>query len=210
MSRCYPERMVVAVVPIMTPVRHLPIRIQPADGMSDDALYEFCRMNRDLRIERTKEGEIIIMSPTGAETGRRNFELIVAFGVWARTDASGVGFDSSTGFILPNGAERSPDLAWVRRERWDALTTAQRQKFAPLCLDFVVELRSPSDDVEALKAKMLEYIDNGALLGWLVDPDEQRVYVYRPASPVECLESPSKLSGEPVLHGFAMDPRILW
>jgi Uma2 family endonuclease len=178
--------------------------------MSDDALYEFCRMNRDLRIERTKEGEIVIMSPTGAETGRRNFELIVAFGSWSRVDGSGIGFDSSTGFLLPNGAERSPDLAWVKRERWDALTEEQRQKFAPLCPDFVIELRSPSDRLDELQAKMVEYVDNGALLGWLIDPEERRVYVYRPERPVECLEAPGQISGEPVLRGLLLEMSSLW
>ncbi len=178
--------------------------------MSDDALYEFCRMNRDLRIERTKEGEIVIMSPTGAETGRRNFELTVAFGAWARADGSGVGFDSSTGFILPNGAERSPDLSWVKRERWEALTLEQRRKFAPLCPDFVIELGSPSDGLEELEAKMLEYVENGTSLGWLIDPGERRVYVYRPGLAVECLEAPSRLSGDPLLPGLDIDTGILW
>jgi Uma2 family endonuclease len=200
----------VAAVSILTPVRHLPLRLQPATRMSDDALYEFCRMNRDLRIERTKEGEIVIMAPTGAETGRRNFELIVAFGLWVRSDGSGVGFDSSTGFILPNGAERSPDLAWVKRERWDALTDEQRRKFAPLCPDFVIELRSPSDDLDELKVKMIEYVENGAALGWLIDPDERRVYVYRPSLKAECLETPSQISGEPLLPGLSIETKILW
>jgi Uma2 family endonuclease len=199
-----------AAVSILTPVRHLPLRLQPSVRMSDDALYEFCRMNRELRIERTKEGEIVIMSPTGAETGRRNFDLIVMFGAWARADGSGVGFDSSTGFILPNGAERSPDLAWVKRERWDALNDEQRRKFAPLCPDFVVELRSPSDALAELNVKMLEYVENGASLGWLVDAEERRVYVYRPALPTECLEAPSQLSGEPVLPGLSIETTILW
>ena len=199
-----------ALVPILTPVRHLPLRLSPATRMSDDALYEFCRMNRDLRIERTRDGEIVIMPPTGAETGRRNFELIVTFGAWARADGSGIGFDSSTGFILPNGAERSPDLAWVKRERWLALTDEQREKFAPLCPDFVVELRSPSDALDELRAKMLEYMENGASLGWLIDPEERRVYVYRPGAGEERLDAPAVLSGEPLLRGLEFDPSVLW
>ncbi|MBX3189288.1 MAG: Uma2 family endonuclease [Labilithrix sp.] len=167
-------------------------------------------MNRDLRIERTKDGEIVIMSPTGAETGRRNFELIVAFGAWVRADGTGVGFDSSTGFILPNGAERSPDVAWVKRERWNALTDEQRRKFAPLCPDFVVELRSPSDGLDDLMAKMGEYVENGATLAWLIDADEKRVYVYRPSLAVECLEAPAQISGEPVLPGLSVETSIFW
>lgn len=194
----------------MTPLSHLPLRLSPAVRLSDDALYDFCRMNRDLRIERTKDGEIIVMSPTGADTGRRNFDLIVAFGTWARTDGSGVGFDSSTGFILPNGAERSPDLSWVRREPWDALTAEQKRKFAPLCPDFVVELRSPSDHLDDLRAKMLEYLANGTALGWLIDPEAKRVYVYRQGAAIECLESPERISGDPLLPGFVLELAILW
>lgn len=178
--------------------------------LSDDDFFDFCQANQDWRIERTSDGDIIIMPPTGGETGERNFNLIGMFHTWVRTDGTGRGFDSSTGFILPNGAERSPDLAWVRVSRWNALTARQRERFAPLCPDFVVELRSPSDSLAALHAKMEEYIQNGAELGWLIDPFEKKVYVYRPQAQVECLDNPATVSGEPLLKGFVMDVRELW
>lgn len=186
------------------------MRIRPAVPFSDDALAEFCGANRDLRIERTSEGDLIIMPPTGAETGRRNLRLSIRLGAWAERDGAGVGFDSSTGFILPNRAERSPGFAWVRKERWDALTPAQREKFAPLCPDFVMELKSPSEDLRELQAKMAEYIENGASLGWLIDPETRRVHVYRPAMPAEILEQPASIAGEPILPGFVLDLTEIW
>lgn len=197
-------------VPIVTPIRHLPMRIRLVDPLSDDALFDFCRMNRDLRIERTKDGELVIMSATGPETGRRNFTLIGQLWMWVASDGSGVAFDSSTGFILPNGAERSPDLAWAKRERWDALSDEQRRKFAPLCPDFVVELRSPSDDLEELHAKLVEYQENGASLGWLLDPDTRDVWIYRPGAAPEHLVRPSNLHGAPLLPGFVLDLSKIW
>jgi Uma2 family endonuclease len=144
------------------------------------------------------------MSPTGGETGRRNFALIGALSAWVARDGSGVGFDSSTGFVLPNGAERSPDAAWVKKDRWEALTAEQRRKFVPLCPDFVVELRSPSDDLEELQLKMQEYMENGASLGWLVDAEQRRLYVYQASAPMACLEDPEAVSGEPLLPGFSL------
>ena len=178
--------------------------------MSDEEFFDFCQRNRDWRIERTKEGDIIIMPPTGAKSGGRNFNLIVRFGIWAEQDGSGKGFDSSTGFRLPNGATRSPDLAWVRNERWEALTEEEQTEFAPLCPDFVVELRSATDSVSRLQDKMKEYMENGAELGWLIDPAERKVYVYRKSSPVETLDDPQRVSGEPTLRGFSLDMHTLW
>jgi len=178
--------------------------------LSDDDFFEFCQANREWRIERTSNGDIIIMPPTGGEAGKLNFNLAVAFGSWVKSDGTGVGFDSSTGFTLPSGAERSPDLAWVRLERWNALTEEQREKFPPLCPDFVVELRSPSDSLAALQGKMEEYIQNGAQLGWLIDPIEKRVYVYRRQAQVECLDNPTTVSGEPLLKAFVLDLQELW
>lgn len=178
--------------------------------LSDDDFFEFCQANQDWRIERTSDGDIIIMPPTGLETGGRNFNLAGMFHAWVRADGTGKGFDSSTGFILPNGAERSPDLAWVRLSRLNALTERQRERFAPLCPDFVVELRSPSDSLTALQAKMEEYIENGAELGWLIDPFEKKVYVYRPQAQVEYLDNPATVSGEPLLKGFVLDVGELW
>ena len=150
------------------------------------------------------------MSPTGGSTGRRNAKLVAAVVAWAEGERAGEVFDSSTGFRLPNGAERSPDLAWVRRARWDALTDAQRDRFPPLCPDFVVELRSPSDDVEDLHAKMREYIDNGARLGWVLDPTSKTVWVYEPERDPVCLVAPSSLSGEPLLAGLVVDLTRIW
>lgn len=197
-------------VQIVTSRGHLPLRIRPAVPLSDDALFELCRINRDLRIERTAAGEIIITSPTGGETGTRNFTLTGVFAVWVAKDGSGVGFDSSTGFVLPNGAERAPDVAWLRKVRWGALSMEERRKFVPLCPDFVIELRSPSDGLEELDAKMREYVDNGAALGWLIDPDAQRVWVYKPGSPPERLDSPRTLAGDPILPGFVLDLAAIW
>lgn len=178
--------------------------------MNDEEFTAFCQLNRDLRIERTSEGDLIIMPPTGGETGRRNFNLTVLFGEWVERDGTGIGFDSSTGFTLPNGAKRSPDLAWVRRTRWERLTAEEKEGFPPLCPDFVAELRSRSDDLEALQEKLKEYVANGAQLGWLIDPEERKVYVYRPNAPMECLENPKTLSGEPILRGFVLDLERIW
>lgn len=178
--------------------------------LSDDDFFEFCQANQDWRIERTSDGDIIIMPPTGGETGGRNFDLSVAFGIWAKADGTGKGFDSSTVFSLPNGANRSPDLAWVKLLRWNALTPEQRRGFSPLCPDFVVELRSHTDSLGTLQSKMQEYIDNGSELGWLIDPFEKKVHVYRPQAQVECLDNPATVSGEPLLKGFVLDVRELW
>ena len=178
--------------------------------MSDDEFFEFCRRNPDLRIERTSDGDLIIMPPTGGETGRSNFKLTAYFGNWVEANGTGEGFDSSTVFRLPNGAERSPDVAWVRRERWEALTPEERRKFPPLCPDFVIELRSDSDRFNTLQQKMQEYIDNGAQLGWLIDPLERKVWVYRPGAEPECLVNPVRVSGEPVLPGFVLPLEKIW
>ncbi|MBD0373223.1 MAG: Uma2 family endonuclease [Pyrinomonadaceae bacterium] len=178
--------------------------------MSDEEFFDFCQRNRDLRIERTKEGDIIIMPPAGTKSGGRNFDLIVSFGIWARQDETGKGFDSSTDFTLPNGAIRSPDVSWVRNERWEALSEQEQRKFSPLCPDFVVELRSATDSIQRLQEKMEEYMGNGAEMGWLIDPAERKVYIYRQGAPVEILDDPQTISGEPTLHGFKLDMQALW
>jgi len=178
--------------------------------MSEEEFYRFCRLHPDLRIERTSEGDLIIMPPTGGETGRSNFKLTTYFGIWVEADGTGEGFDSSTEFIFPNGAHRSPDVAWVKRERWEALTAEQRRKFPPLCPDFVIELRSDTDRLSTLQAKLQEYIENGAQLGWLIDPVEKKVWVYRPNSAVECLDNPETVSGDPVLRGFVLPLERIW
>jgi Uma2 family endonuclease len=178
--------------------------------LSEEEFYEFCMLNKDLRIELTSAGDLIIMPPTGGKTGIRNFKLIVSFGVWAEKDGTGKGFDSSTLFTLPNGAKRSPDLSWVRHERWNQLSEKEQERFPPLCPDFVVELRSKSDSLGTLQDKMQEYIENGAQLGWLIDPFKKKVYVYRPQVAVEVFDNPADLSGDPLLRGFTLDIQSLW
>lgn len=178
--------------------------------MDDERLYEFCRINAGLRIERTPGGELEIMAPTGGETGNRNSNLNYQLTGWTLADGTGVGFDSSTGFALPNGAVRSPDASWVGRERLSELTPEQKQRFLPLCPDFVVEISSPSDSLAALEAKMYEYIENGAKLGWLIVPTERKVHVYQPNQDVKTLESPQSISGDPVLPGFVLDLGRIW
>lgn len=195
----------------ITEIEPLVLHFQPVlKKLSEEEFFEFCRANSEWRIERTAEGDLIIMPPTGGKTGIRNFRLITQFGLWVETDGTGKGFDSSTIFSLPNGAQRSPDLAWVRNDRWQALTEDQQEKFPPLCPDFVVELRSRTDSLKILKAKMQEYIDNGAQLGWLLDPAERKVHVYRPGAAVKILNDPKSVSGEPLLPGFALDVQSLW
>jgi Uma2 family endonuclease len=192
------------VVPLFAPAKLLPLRVRTATRLSDDELFELCVCNRGLRVERTASGELVIMSPTGGETGKRNFRLIVQLGTWAAQDGSGIGFDSSTGFILPNGAERAPDAAWLRRDRWTSLSAADRRKFVPLCPDFVVELRSPSDDLAELQSKIQEYVDCGALLGWLLDVDARHVWIYRPGHAPVFAENANRVSGDPELPGFVL------
>lgn len=169
-----------------------------------------CQENPDLRFELTAQQELIIMPPTGSETGWRDSRLNLRLAIWAETEGTGLTFGSSTGFTLPNGAIRSPDASWIRQERWNALTKEQRVGFAPICPDFVIELRSPTDRLSELQAKTEEYIDNGARLGWLIDPIDKRVYVSRPGQPVEILDDPMTLSGDPVLPGFVLHVQELW
>jgi len=178
--------------------------------INDDEFESFCRHNPDVEIELSKEGELIIMPPTGGRTGIRNFSLIGYFFNWVERDKSGVGFDSSTVFKLPNGAKRSPDLAWIKNEHWENLTDKEQEKFPPLCPDFVVELRSPSDSLSNLQNKMTEYLENGAALGWLIDPLERKVHVYRQNAETEILDNPSKVSGSPLLKGFVLNVKKLW
>lgn len=180
------------------------IRVTPAQ-------FELlCRDNPDLRMELTARGELIIMPPTGSKTGLRNAMLALMIGEWSRKDGSGVSFDSSAGFTLRNGAIRSPDASWVRGDRWESISKEEQEGFAPLCPDFVVELRSPTDRLADIKDKMAEYIENGARLGFLIDPLERRVYAYRAGRDIEILEDPGSISGEPELPGLALDMRELW
>jgi Uma2 family endonuclease len=178
--------------------------------LTDEQFFELCSANRDLRFERSADGELIIMAPTGGGTGNKNAELGIDLGIWNRQTRLGKVFDSSTGFKLPNGADRSPDASWVRLERWNALTEEQKDSFIPLAPDFAVELRSRTDALKTIQAKMREYMDNGVRLGWLIDAKTQRVEIYRPGQEVEVLESPISLSGEDVLPGFRLDLSSLW
>jgi Uma2 family endonuclease len=194
-----------------TPEALLPLALNVHSvQLTDEQFCRLCQDNRDLRIELTAQGELIIMPPAGSMTGWRNAKIIHRITAWAEEDGSGLTFDSSTGFSLPNGAKRSPDAAWVRREKWDVLTEDEREGFAPLCPDFVLELRSPKDRLSTLQDKMTEYIANGAQLGWLIDSKAKRVYVYRQGQPAECLENPETLQGDPVLRGFVLDVRDIW
>ncbi|AVZ31478.1 Uma2 family endonuclease [Nodularia spumigena] len=178
--------------------------------VSHEQFVDLALANRDLQLERTATGELIIMPPTGSYTGKRNFEIAGQLWLWNRQTKLGEAFDSSTGFSLPNGANRSPDAAWVSKQRWDALTLEQQETFAPICPDFVLELRSKTDSLEKLQAKMREYIENGAGLGWLIDRKNQRVEIYRPGRNVEVLDHPVSLSGEDILPGFMLDLTEVW
>ena len=181
-----------------------------ATKVSDEEFAELCRLNPELQLERTSEGDLVIISPTGGRTGRRNAKLNARVTTWTEQDGTGQAFDSSTLFTLPNTAKRSPDVAWVRNERWNALSPQEQEQFPPLCPDFVVELRSRTDSLKALKEKMEEYMRNGAELGWLIDPLERRVHVYQAGATPDVLEDPKEVSGEPLLKGFVLDVRALW
>ena len=191
---------------------YLPVLLhtRPALDMDEEQFFEFCRLNDELRIDRTAEGDLEIMPPAGGETSNRNIELSTQLHLWARRNGTGVAFDSSGGFVLPNGAIRSPDASWVPRERLQTLSTEQKSKFPPLCPDFVVELRSPSDPLSTVEAKLREYVENGTRLGWLIDPETKRAHVYRPNEPPQVLENPDRLSGDPVLPGFVLDLKPIW
>ncbi|MBI3245310.1 MAG: Uma2 family endonuclease [Deltaproteobacteria bacterium] len=187
----------------------LKLNVQAAH-LSDAQFLQLCRENPELHIEMNARGELVIMPPTGMKTGFRNSTLNFLLAGWSKEDDTGISFDSSTMFTLPNGARRSPDASWIGRERWEVLTEEQQEGIGPFCPDFVVELRSPSDRLPVLQEKMQEYLDNGARLGWLIDPLEKRVHVYRPAHAVEVLDDPESLSGDPVLPGFVLPVREVW
>ncbi|MGJ5630629.1 Uma2 family endonuclease [Nostoc sp. CALU 1950] len=197
-------------LPVATEIIPVVLQLQPAIALTEDQFYEFCQLNRDFHIERNAVGELVIMSLTDAETSQRNFEIIGQLGIWTKQDGTGVGFGSSGGFTLPNGAVRSPDAAWIKRDRWEAIPPELRKKFAPICPEFVIELRSESDNLRILQDKMQEYIDNGTQLGWLIDRKQRRVFIYCPNIAVEVLDNPKILSGEPLLPGFVLDLSQVW
>ena len=178
--------------------------------MSEEQFYEFCRRNADLRIERSAQGEVMIMPPTFADTGNRNNKLSYQVTRWAEENENGEVFDSSAGFTLPNGATRSPDVSWIRLDRWNALTAAQQASFAPICPDFVIELRSDSDTLKGLQEKMREYIENGVVLGLIVDRKNKNVYCYRANGSVEVLSNPQVVSCDSELPGLTLQMAKIW
>ncbi len=182
----------------------------PAHAMTQDQFFEFCQRNRKIRFERSAEGEITIMAPAGGEAGAQNLSVGAQLYFWASIDGTGKAFDSSTGFDLPSGATRSPDVSWVRKDRLAALTAEQLKKFLPLCPDVVIEILSPSDSLRRTLAKMEEFMENGARLGWFINPRNQQVHVFRPGKEVEILEKPMTLSGDPELPGFVLDLEPVW
>jgi Uma2 family endonuclease len=186
------------------------LNFPPTARLSDEQFIQLCSANRDLQFERTATGELIIMPPTGGETGKRNSTINLELGIWNRQTQLGVVFDSSTGFKLPNGADRSPDASWIPLTKWNNLTPQEQEKFLPLCPDFVIELRSPTDALKTLQEKMLEYIENGTRLGWLINPQDRQVEIYHIGQDKEVLDNPTTLSGENVLPGFVLNLQAIW
>jgi Uma2 family endonuclease len=188
----------------------LTVNLQSVLELTDEQFFNLCQVNRDLKFERTATGELIIMPPTGGETGNRNGRLNQQLFNWSDTDLTGIAFDSSTCFKLPNGADRSPDAAWIKLSRWNTLTEEQKEKFPPICPDFVIELLSPSDSLKVAQEKMREYIDNGVRLGLLINRKSRQVEIYRQGKEVEVLESPVTVSGEDILNGFVLNLGMIW
>jgi Uma2 family endonuclease len=188
---------------------HAPIVLHPP-RMNDDEFYAFCQRYPNFRIERTAKGEVIIRPPTGGETSYRNSDLNYQLARWTKRDKRGIAFESNVEFILPSGAARSPDASWVLRSRLDKLTKSQKRKFLRLCPDFVVELTSPTDRLKQVKTKMREWMENGAQLAWLLDPDRTTAYIYRPGQEPEELVNPPKLAGESPVKGFTLNLTDIW
>ena len=182
----------------------------PLTSMTVEEFYEFCLANQDLRIERNANGEVVIMPPAFSDTGNRNVKISQQLANWSDQDGTGESFDSSAGFTLPNGATRSPDASWISLSRWNNLSDEQKASFAPICPDFVIELRSSSDTLSSLQEKMQEYLSNGILLGWLIDRKNRRVYIYRPNQEVEILDNPETVKGDPELLGFGLQMAKIW
>jgi Uma2 family endonuclease len=178
--------------------------------LTAEQFRQLCRDNPDLRLELTSNGDLMVMPPTGSKTGQRNANLTRQLTAWAGKDGTGVAFDSSTGFTLPDGAILSPDASWVRFERWNALTVEEQEGFAPVCPDFVIELKSYGNTLKTLQEKMQQYIQNGTQLAWLIDPLARLVYVYRPDEAVELLSGASIVFASPTLDGFGLQLAELW
>jgi Uma2 family endonuclease len=188
----------------------LTVNLQSVLDLTDEQFFKLCQANRDLRFERTATGELIIMPPTGGETGNKNARITQQLMNWTDADGTGIAFDSSTCFKLPNGGDRSPDAAWIKLSRWNTLTEEQKEKFPPICPDFVIELLSPSDSLKVAQEKMREYIDNGVRLGLLINRKSRQVEIYSQGKEVEVLESPATVSGEDVLNGFVLNLATIW
>ena len=203
----------VAKPPAIAPGITLPYRLAlniRAIEMTEEQFLKLCSDNGGLRMELTAKRELIIMPPAGGTTSRRNGRMNQQLFNWSDRDGTGIAFDSSAGFTLPNGAVLSPDASWILLSRWETLSGEEQDKFAHICPDFVIELRSPSDSLPVTQKKMAEYLENGVRFGWLIDPQNKRVYIYRPGQPVETLDEPDSVSGEPVLPGFVLDLRVIW
>jgi len=175
--------------------------------LSDEQFEELCRNNRDMKFEISARGELIIVAPTSPESGCKNSELTADVTIWSRKDGTGIVFDSSTLFTFPNGAKRSPDVSWMSKDRWNTVIPAERRKFAKVVPEFVIELLSPTDSLAATHLKMEEYIENGVLLGWLIDPMAKQIRIYRANGEVQILDNPETVSGEDVLKGFELNIR---
>jgi Uma2 family endonuclease len=188
----------------------LPLRFRPETPMSDEELMRFCAANDALRVERDANGEILVMTPAGNRTGRKNTAIISALDAWAVQDGRGYAFDSNTGFTLPDGSMRSPDAAWVEAARWDALSEDDKDRFSPICPDFIIELRSQSDRLAELEAKMVQWVANGAKVAWLIDPERQVVSIYRPDDEPEVFHHPTSVQGNGVIAGFELVMTRIW
>ncbi|AFZ03064.1 Uma2 family endonuclease [Calothrix sp. PCC 6303] len=188
----------------------LTLNINSIIKLTKEQFYQLCEENPDLKLERNAQGELIIMPPTGGETGRSNSSINAQIWFWNEQRQLGEVFDSSTGFTLPSGSDRSPDVSWVEKSRWDALTKEQKERFIPLCPDFVIEILSPNDSLKKTQQKMQEYIENGCSLGWLLNRKKQEVEIYRPGKDVEVLNSPQNLYGEDILPGLIVNLQKIW
>ncbi len=188
----------------------LPLVLRPPMPMTDDELLRFCEANQEYRIEREPDGEILVMTPANGETSQKNAYIVLELGLWSRSSDSGVFFGPNGGFTLPDGSMRSPDAAWLTKERWQALSREQRRKFLPVCPEFVIELRSPSDSITELQEKMQSWVANGAQLAWLIDPEQKVAVVYRRDCEPETLQKPEWLDGEGLLAGFRLELQPVW
>lgn len=179
-------------------------------GLTDEQFENLCKNHPDLKFELNKQGDLVIVSPTSPEAGWKNSELTTEVNIWSRSDQTGIVFDSSTMFTLPNGAKRSPDISWMKKDKYNSLSDEEKQTFSKIVPDFVIELRSPTDTIQPIQKKMREYIENGVKLGWLIDPNEKKVHIYRANGEMEILDNPKSVSGEDVLNGFSLDLSHLW